>query len=333
MGPNPRSRSEDVRSAAAAWVVRLTDAACTPGDRVAFESWRALSTEREVAYERELAAWERLHRLQAFRPAEGPPDPDLLAPRRSAAPVRSYARLRLAAAAAGLAMLVGASAWLGLTIVASPAYATGLGERRLVVLSDGSRIELNTDSKIVVRYRTRTREVELLRGEALFDVANDVRPFFIEAKNTKLRAGKSELAVRLKEGGAAVTVREGAVAVEPRSKEESESRMAVLNPGTEGFYGPAGTAVYPISAAEINRSLAWRQGAIALNGEPLSQAVQEFNRYNHEQMVISDDSIATLRLAGYFQTSDLQGFVTAVTHTFPVQAQRSGDSIYLSRKR
>jgi transmembrane sensor len=344
--------------------VRLADEACTPADRAAFEAWRTASPEHEAVFERESVAWERLDRLRALRRAEGWPDPDLLAPEThdvrtpdpaliprapehltiapelptfgsqtiSAPPRR---RSRWAAVAAGLVVFLGTAASLVLTVIASPAYATGIGERRVVVLTDGSRIELNTNSKVVVRYRENRREVELIRGEALFDVAKDARPFVIRASDMRLQAGSSELAVRLKSGGATVTVREGSVAMEePQSENASGSvKGVVLTPGTESFYGPSGASVHEVSSEEIDRLLAWRRGGLALNGAPLSQAVEEFNRYNTQQVVIADPSIAGLRLAGYFQTSDLGGFVTALTNTFPIEARGSSDgSIYLSRK-
>ena len=76
------SRREAVRQAAALWVVRLDDASCSAADRAAFEAWRDESHEHEAAFEREAAAWARLERLRAMRPAAERPDRDLLAAER-----------------------------------------------------------------------------------------------------------------------------------------------------------------------------------------------------------------------------------------------------------
>jgi transmembrane sensor len=214
----------------------------------------------------------------------------------------------------------------------STAYATAIGERRVVVLSDDSRIELNTDSKVVVRYRNGVREVRLVRGEAVFEAAKDTRPFVIKAADAVMQAdGSAELAVRLRSDGAVVTVRKGAVDLDPEPAERKDELR--LNAGVAAIYSSAGSRSRSVSESEIDRALAWRQGAIALNGQSLEQAVAEFNRYNRQQVSIADPSISGLRLAGYFQTTEPKGFVAAVTSAFPVRATEGADgTIRLSRR-
>ncbi|WP_297509422.1 FecR family protein [uncultured Caulobacter sp.] len=321
------SRREAVRQAAALWVVRLDDPSCSDADRAAFEAWRGESFEHEAAYEREAVAWGRLERLRALRPGAGKPEPDLLI----AAPARGLRHspwARGLAAAAAAAMVVGGVLSLG----TSTAYATAIGERRVVVLSDNSRIELNTDSKVVVRYHGGVREVRLVRGEAVFQAANDKRPFVIKAAKAVMQAdGSTEMAVRLRADGAAVTVKRGAVELDPGAAERKDEVR--LTAGVAAVYGSAGARARPIPESEIDRALAWRQGAIALNGQSLEQAVAEFNRYNRQQIRIADPSISGLRLAGYFQTTEPTSFVNAVTNAFPVRAAEGADgAIRLSRR-
>jgi transmembrane sensor len=207
-------------------------------------------------------------------------------------------QVRLAAAA--LVATLGVSAFV-LTTLASPAYATGIGERRVVVLSDGSRIELNTNSKVVVRYRDGLREVELIRGEAVFDVAREARPFVVMAKAARLEAQRGEIVVRLRGDEAQVNVRQGLVSVATPG-----SAPSTLAPGLEADLGPDGARVGAIGPAKVERTLAWRQGAISLDGQSLAEAAEEFNRYNTEK-IVADSSIANLRVGGYFQTSDVSG--------------------------
>jgi transmembrane sensor len=324
------SRRETVRQAAALWVVRLDDPSCSAADRAAFEAWRAESCENEATFEREAAAWARLDRLRAMRPGAASLDRDLLAPeRRLTLPKFSqsdWAR-GMAATAAAAAVVTGVMTFGGGT-----AYATAIGERRVVVLSDNSRIELNTDSKVVVRYRKGVREVKLIRGEAVFEAAKDSRPFVIKAADAVMQADAgAEMAVRLRSDGAAVTVKRGAVALDPEPAEGKDELR--LTAGVAAIYSSAGHRSRVVSDSEIDRSLAWRQGAIALNGQSLEQAVAEFNRYNRQQISIADPSISGLRLAGYFQTTEPNSFVAAVTSTFPVRASAGADgAIRLSRR-
>ncbi len=328
------SRREAVRQAAALWVVRLDDPSCSAADRAAFEAWRDDSHEHEAAYEREAAAWARLERLRALRPGVERPDRDLLAERRPSVARAPWARGM--AAAAAIALVVAGT----MTFDGGTAYATAIGERRVVVLSDNSRIELNTDSKVVVRYRKGVREVKLIKGEAVFEAAKDIRPFVIKAADTVMQADSStEMAVRLRSDGAAVTVKRGAVDLDATPGEHKGERKDErkddlrLTAGVTAIYSSAGSRSRAVSDSEIDRALAWRQGAIALNGQSLEQAVAEFNRYNRQQIRIADPSISGLRLAGYFQTTEPNSFVSAVTSAFPVRAAAGSDgAIRLSRR-
>lgn len=305
---------ETVREAAASWAVRLSDPACTDQTRAAFEAWRAASPAHDAAFERESAVWERFDRLRALRPADPAPDADLLAPAQTSQPM-----LRWAAAIVGAVALSGVGLW---SVNASPAYATAVGERRLVVLEDGTRVELNTDSRIVVRYRAGKREVKLVRGEALFEVAAaDDRPFVVAARDRRVEAQTGAFNVRLQPKAVQVIVAKGAV----------EVADATLPAGFLGAYGEGGGVAQPIPAARIDQALAWRNGQIALNGQTLESAVAEFNRYSEaRQLVVADPAIAGYRLGGYFRVDDMAGFVRALQTTFPVKATASGQTIYLS---
>lgn len=324
-----QSRLEAVRAQAAHWAVRLSDPACTPVERAAFDAWRDADLLNEVAYEREAAAWSELDRLRAFRPLGAAPDADLLAPPHasSAPPKRAQPRhaVRRWAAAAGMALVIGASGVIGATTFASPAYATGVGERRTVVLADGSKIELNTDSKVVVRFRRGERQVELVRGEAMFEVAAESRPFVVKAGSARLETTDSDLSVRLRGGETSVTVTNGAVRARGLAEGARSVQVAAAGAPVEAQIQMQTASVQRLSPDAAERALAWRSGAISLNGQPLSEAAAEFNRYNRQQIAVADAQTGALRLAGYFQTSDLQGFVQAVTQAFPVEARQEPD--------
>ena len=314
---------EAVREAAASWAVRLSDPACTDAERAAFEVWRDASPAHEAAFERETATWSRFDRLRALRPADPEPDPNLLAPAAQSQPI-----LRWAAAVAGAAVLAGIGVW---TVGGAPAYATAVGERRLVVLEDGTRVELNTDSKIVVRYRRGERQVKLVKGEALFEVAGDARPFVVTARDRRVEAEAAAFNVRLQPKAVQVIVAKGDVEIADTAPFGGGDDEAHLAAGVIGVYGEGGGVAQPVAPVRIDQALAWRQGQIALNGQTLETAVEEFNRYSDErQLVVADPAIAGYRLGGYFAVNDMDGFVRALQTTFPVKATASERTIYLS---
>ena len=122
-----------------------------------------------------------------------------------------WRRLAIAASIAVLTILGGA---LGLLKFPSPIYATALGEQRSVQFEDGSTVELNSRSKIRVKYSKQERDVELIEGQALFHVAHDTsRPFIVAVGATRVRAVGTEFDVYKRSNGTVVTVVEGRVAV------------------------------------------------------------------------------------------------------------------------
>jgi transmembrane sensor len=305
-------------------VVRLDDASCSAEDRAAFEAWRDQGPEYEAAFEREAYAWERLGRLRVMSPSVASPNANLLAPRKRSLLKLKRLDAKVWARAAAIVGAVGMVAAGVISTTATKAYATAIGERRVIVLSDNSRIELNTDSKVLVRYRKGAREIRLVRGEALFAATPDSRPFIVTAAGTQLETtDAAQVAVRVKGDVAAVTVKSGAVDVDMKDGAKDTRQLA----GVAAVYTPAGGRVQRISTAEMDRTLAWRQGAIALNGQTLDQAVAEFNRYNRQRISVDDRSVSGLRLAGYFQSTEPGSFVSAVTSTFPVRAKRDAEGV------
>lgn len=138
-----------------------------------------------------------------------------------------------------------------------------------------------------------------------------------------MRAGDDRADVTVKAGAALVENANGAAA----------GGSTALGPDTEATLTPDGASVYAVSPDEVERRLAWQQGEIALNGQTLAWAVAEFNRYNVRKITVADPATGALRVGGYFQTADIDGFVAAVTRTFPVIVSARGEAaIRLSKK-
>ncbi|MDH7639250.1 FecR family protein [Sphingomonas oryzagri] len=313
-----------MRNEAAAWVVRLAGAPSNE-DRAQFEAWRQQGMDHEIAFEREMAAWERLDRLRTgISPAPSPEEAFDPPPFEEAAPVRSR---RWRAIAAGITLAAGMGAVLTTSLTSAPAYATAIGQRRLVRLDDGSSVELNTDSKILVRYGSDKRSIELVRGEALFHIVSGARPFLIRASGTKLDANRADLSVRLDGADATIMVSAGTVLASNAGSTQDGRSLTALGPNTEALVDAGSLAIHPVSAEEIERSLAWLRGGISLDGRTLAEAVAEFNRYNMRQLDIGDATAGAIHVGGYFESSDVDGFVAALTKAFPVRAaaQPNGD--------
>jgi transmembrane sensor len=157
---------------------------------------------------------------------------------------------RVAIAASVLAIVGGALAMLELS---APIYSTTLGEQRSIQFEDGSTVELNSRSKIRVKYSKQERDVELIEGQALFHVAHDTgRPFIVAVGATRVRAVGTQFDVYKKSTGTVVTVVEGRVAVYsapqgPLSERSSETPTLPTPEPRSGTVSPRKLPVAPPS--------------------------------------------------------------------------------------
>lgn len=192
-------------------------------------------------------------------------------------------------------------------------YQTAEGEVRVVVLADGSRLHLNARTRVVVRFTRHTRLLELLEGEALFDVAPDTtRPFRISARGASVQALGTQFDVQLTDRDLVVTVNRGRVAM---AADEEALRGVILEPEQRGVVHfdrdrPV-TEVVKLDAVRMRETFAWT-GTLALDGISLKEAVARFNRANTTQLVIADPSISGIRVGGAMSLIDPDGFVRAL---------------------
>lgn len=325
----------DIEGEAADWLSKVDASPDSPQLRADFERWLEADAAHEAAFLRLQTVWGRLDRLSSIRAAASEPfDPDLFAPPASK---RIYSRrIPLAVAASGLVAAV-VLGFFAAVFPANVSYTTKIGERRLVRLEDNSSVSLNTQSALKVDYRETERRVEMHSGEALFKVEKDAaRPFVVAVKGLEVRAVGTAFDIRVKADVVEVAVTEGTVAVKPEpswlspgSEISSETRVTA---GQVAIYSGSRGVIRNADSPDLERRLAWESGMIAFDGEPLSEAVEEFNRYNAHKIVIADPRIAGLHVGGYFRSDDVSGFVSALRSGFDLQASEGGDRVtYLSR--
>ncbi|MDP9008572.1 MAG: FecR family protein [Pseudomonadota bacterium] len=255
------------------------------------------------------------------------------ASKRDLAPPTAYAsrfrRRRLAAIAASTLFVLTVTAMLSWSTFRAPTYATAIGEQRSLPLPDGSTVELNSRSKIVVRYSKQDRHVELLEGQALFRVAKDAdRPFIVRVGATSVRAVGTEFDVYQKRDGTVVTVVEGQVAIltdHPVTRSDHGVSATPVNaPRPHNLQFPAidprriGNIVIAageqltvtpkeIQMAEhpnIANATAWTQRQLIFESASLADVAEEFNRYNDRQLIIGDPALETFHVSGVFSSTD-----------------------------
>ena len=242
--------------------------------------------------------------------------------------------LRVAIAAAVLLFCLACGATLWWQQVRYPTYATRIGERRIITLSDGSTVELNARSRIKVRFTQTTRAVELVEGQALFRVARiPSRAFVVASGTTQVRAVGTQFDVYRKSTGTVVTVVEGKVAV---SAPEPSGTATTQTPTSGAVLLSAGEQVI-ISAhalsvpTQTNPSLstAWTQGNLVFDSTPLSEVIQEFARYNARPLFVDDPKLLSLHISGTFPTTDSTQLVNFLAQRFGLVVHDTDEGIHL----
>ncbi|VAV95799.1 hypothetical protein MNBD_ALPHA04-2433 [hydrothermal vent metagenome] len=202
-------------------------------------------------------------------------------------------------------------------------FRTAVGERSTIDLPDGSSIELNTDSLIQTNFTAQGRNLVLIRGEALFNVAKDPdRPFVVEADGKRITAIGTTFSVRLVDKEVRVTLIEGIVDVD---RVDQAGAILASKDQQRLIAGQQLVALnaLPFQVIGINPVMAtsWRQGRLVFDNEPLDSVVHEINRYLTQKIVIGDPDLEGLRVSGIFRVGSVSSFATALETSFPVEAQ------------
>ena len=337
-----RESSAEIDAAAAEWAVRVDHAPLADAERAELEAWLAGDIRRRGAFVRAKAVLLQARRTRAlgtdFDPAasvagtldgdaEAVPSDDIAEIDEAPTRRRFLVWGGSAAVAASVLLAVGLGLRGGVE-----AYETELGEVRLVPLSDGSRMTLNTGSKARVRFSEKERRVELIDGEILFDVAKDAkRPFYVFAGETQVRAVGTSFTVRRLPGKPVqVLVREGVVEVRGNSSPASKPQRVAANMRAVAPPGAAMETV-ALAPAEVGRELAWREGMLSFEDQSLSQAAQEFARYSDQHIHIADPTLGAETITGLYAANDPQGFARAAALSLGIKAETTSDGILLRR--
>jgi transmembrane sensor len=295
----------------------------SPSEKEAFDAWLEADMRHLGAYAKAEAVLSQLERV-------GAAGADSL--RLAEFPRRGITRRKMAltgSIAAGIAAaMFGAN--FARRYLNRETYMTRIGETKVVPLVDGSVVTLNTNSKVLVDYSKARREIHLLYGEALFDVAkNKNRPFLVIAGDTQIRAVGTSFTVKfLPDLPLQVLVQEGTVEVRrPGIPQASPVRVSLNSKVVAPPNAPIETQA--VEPARIKRDLAWRVGRIAFDNITLKDAAEEFARYSEISIKV-DPAIANQSVTGLFVSNDPVGFARAAATSLNLHAEIGEKEVRIS---
>jgi transmembrane sensor len=334
----------DIEQQAAAWIARLHADDVSPEDRARFESWRTAHSLHADAYQHMAAAIDEVKRAGHIVRAVsfGNEMNNVSRSPRRLAP-RARRRLAATAAAAGVAVVASALAWWS-SVTSHPNFRTAVGEHASIDLPDGSHLELNSQSDARVSYDRRTRIIYLIRGEAYFKVAQDpMRPFWVIADHSWVRALGTAFNVDLRASGVRVTVNEGVVKVGPAHGRDSaptdaalsQAPASILTAGQQAELVHDSTQIRAAAPEELTRLSAWRRGKLYFENAPLESVVEELGRYTQERIVIEGTDLRSVPVGGTFQANPqgVEALLGMLRDGLDVTVRKSADgSIHIARE-
>lgn len=343
MNKSEQLAEEVVDSQAAQYVARLYSGEMSALEEKALLAWLDADPVHRKAYERTLQIWDAAGELVDDR--------EMLAVETDRKKSAMYSRIGpmrvaiallvfVSAVAGGLYLAPGVQSMFSDSLLMT--YETSVGEQREVDLEDGSRIVLNTGSRVLVDYSKHERRILLDFGEVYFDVAKDPnRPMVVAVGDRIVKVIGTKFSVMRSNDLLEVAVVEGVVAVAkgdsrfPRVPQTSTGKVAsgqstakagvVLEAGAIAEFHPGGHQVTSNDVALVEQLQSWRSGVIRVNNEPLIQLVAEINRYSPVRVLIEDSAITDLPISGVFRFDDVDLMLYSIEEVVPIAVVRHPD--------
>lgn len=344
--PQPSGRppplvTRKVAAEAATWIARLHGPSRSPEMERAFREWVSSSEAHGYAFERCSDIWTDIQALTPAQVFAGMARRDMKA---AIMRERIWQRVRWPVWVVLILAVAGGSyalyRWLAVDV-----YTTGIGGQQQVLLADGSRMSMNTNTKVRVEFDAAGRSLSLDAGEAMFEVAKDPRrPFVVHAGRSEVIAVGTVFMVRVagrgeaSDGAVSVVLVEGAVSVLPEVSRSSEGRTQQRLGMQAGermrLYsaksGESSSGPPQLDRPPLDTLVAWKRGEAIFGDLSLREAAAEMNRYTRAPVVLVGD-VAELRISGSYRTGDTLGFAQAVAELHGLKVREHDGRLELSR--
>jgi transmembrane sensor len=316
------SRTTEVEEEAARWLARRDEADWSIDDEARLDAWLDRDPMHKVVY------WELEHTWRSADALKATPSSTRFRP------WHAWTGAGLAAAACAAWLIAspdliqsGASS---VRMMSARSFQTELGGRQTVPLADGSRLELDTTTRLKAAVSKARREVWLEEGRAFFDIAHDpAHPFVIHAGQRDITVLGTRFSVRRTGDRVEVAVLDGRVRVEPTDKQPS-APPALATRGDVVVSEGARTTLALNSPNQVSENLAWREGMVTFDHDTLVSAAGEFNRYNRKQIVIEGASAAGMQISGRFKVDEIDAFARIMRDAYGLKVTDDGEQIKIS---
>ncbi len=324
---------------AAAWAIRLSDAELEAHEQAELRAWLDADGANGAALEEIAGTWRAVEGYATAMPMMALREKALASARmesqrvhRSRWSIPQGVRQFAAIAAVLMLCVFGAGYWYAQQ---PDNYATARGERRVVMLDDGSRLSLDASTSVRVKYADGRRQLWLDSGRAKFDVAPDpLRPFTVAAEDRMVVATGTSFSVELIGEQVRVALYEGHVSVlhdgEVTTPRALAAGVRMKQPGSELVLDSTPNApVQSVVSIDPVRSTTWQSGMLDFENDPLDVVVARTNRSATRPLALGDAKVGHMRVSGVFRAGDTEALVDGLAITLGVKAERKGNGITL----
>ncbi len=315
------TRAQDIEAKAAKWLMLREQPQWSQADQAALDGWLDESMAHKAAFWRLEHTWQVAGRIGAIGALNNAPPA-----RHTGLPLKWWQASALAASVLLAIALIGLhSRPTSAPQAHADTFDTGIGGHRIVALVEGSRIEMNTATRLRTLISNQRRDVWLDRGEAFFEVAHiEDSLFVVHAGPRTITVVGTQFSVRRDADKVTVAVLKGRVRVEDPMRGES-SATTTVTPGDVAIGEGSSTIVTSKPIAAIEAKLTWREGRLVFAATSLAEVADEFNRYNHRQLVIADPAVAAIRISGTFRASNVEAFVRLLKEAYGLKVESTAD--------
>ncbi|WP_116367948.1 FecR family protein [Parahaliea mediterranea] len=322
---------EQVGHIARDWMLRKASGKLSSQEEAALQAWLDADERHRLFYRQSQRTWRALGELKDLR---GKVSPELLEARQyrwwqPRFPRLSWAGWGVTVVALLLVFLLPAYLLPSSVLAPGVRFSTGTGEIRQIRLDEGSTITLGARSVVQVQLSADWRRVQLVEGEAFFDVARDEkRPFQVRAGDTEVSVLGTRFEIHKGARRTRISVEQGLVSV--RSAGPSTSPMqdagaagtptTLLLSGGESAFRDAGETWLRQRAA-TRHSANWRDGRLAYDGAPLREVVADINRHHDRQIMLDDPNLGDLRVTASFRAADIGKMISLLENGLGLRAE------------
>ncbi|MFB0979490.1 MAG: FecR domain-containing protein [Alteromonadaceae bacterium] len=233
------------------------------------------------------------------------------------------------------------------TAIVYQQFSTKTGEQFSFNLPDGSLVHLNTNTLLTISFSDNYRQLNLIKGEALFDVAKDKsRPFSVTSGEKSFTALGTIFNVQKSDNDRLeLIVTEGRVLIANSNESLPELTKKIANTDKNNklnsiiVAGEKATIVDKVqlpksmvSPQTLSQELAWQKGMLIFDGEPLKTALDEISRYTDVIFTIEDQDIAEKKVSGYFKAGDVETLLASISINFELNYTKTNHNNVLITK-